>query len=225
MERKFISLSSILTILILYIVNQVIDPVYWVKNIIKWAVFAGAPFLYYKLLAAEGMGRLIQLKKYKIRKRDLIISIGTGMIFFFTIIGTYWSLLPLIDSAYIVKTIEAQNSVTLPIALSVGAYVIVLNSFIEEFFFRGYVFLKLYEKGYKQMAYVFSALLFALYHIGIFQTWFNDQITFLALVGLFMSGLGFAFLDRASGTIIYSWVAHAIADIALMLIAFQLIVI
>ncbi len=59
------------------------------------------------------------------------------------------------------------------------------NSLIEEYFFRGVIFRSLFER-LPVFAYIISSLLFSLYHLAIFGTWFSGYILFLALFGLFL---------------------------------------
>jgi membrane protease YdiL (CAAX protease family) len=97
-----------------------------------------------------------------------------------------------------------------------------INSFLEEFFFRGFVFLNVYETGNKGWAYLFSALLFALYHIAIFATWFNIPLMLLALFGLMVIGFVFNYLDTLSNNFLNSYLVHIFANLAIVLIGLAL---
>ncbi|TAH63854.1 MAG: CPBP family intramembrane metalloprotease, partial [Gottschalkiaceae bacterium] len=97
-----------------------------------------------------------------------------------------------------------------------------INSFLEEFFFRGFIFLNLYKLGFKKGAYIFSSILFSLYHIGIFKNWFNPLLIILAVSGLISVGFIFNYIDTKSKSFINSWIVHILADAAIMLIGLRM---
>lgn len=82
--------------------------------------------------------------------------------------------------------------------------------------------MNLYELKFKKTAYVYSSLLFALYHIAIFKSWFNIWLILLALTGLISVGFIFNFIDTKSNNFINSWIVHILADMAIMLIGMKM---
>ncbi|WP_369404955.1 CPBP family intramembrane glutamic endopeptidase [Piscibacillus salipiscarius] len=81
---------------------------------------------------------------------------------------------------------------------------------LEEFYFRGFIFLKFYQSGYHVLGYIFSSALFAIYHVAIFATWFNFELILLALAGLFVVGLIFNWLNTKSNNFLNSWILHIV---------------
>ena len=55
----------------------------------------------------------------------------------------------------------------------VAIYISFANSLLEEFFFRGFAFLKLKEVSSRKFAYIFSALAFSIYHLAMMIGWFD----------------------------------------------------
>lgn len=219
MERKFIVFTALIVVFITYIVNQNIDPSYLIKNIVKWLLFIGTPYAYYRAFGGLGFYDLIPVDQ--VHRRITKESIGIGIFSFLSIMIVYYFLKGYIDRESIINQLSDENPVSPINIIMVGLYVIFINSLIEEFFFRGFVFLRLYELGYKKMAYIFSSILFGIYHIGIFQTWFSEQITLIALAGLIGSGVLFGYLNSKRLDILNSWIAHALADVAIMVIGLQ----
>lgn len=219
MERKFIVFTALIVVFITYIVNQNIDPAYLIKNIVKWMLFIGIPYIYYKAFGGIGFYDLVPIDQAhrKITRESILI----GLVSFVSIIGAYYFLKGYIDQETIISQLSDENPVNPISVVLVGIYIIVFNSLLEEFFFRGFIFLRLYELGYKKMAYVFSSILFGIYHIGIFQTWFSEEVTIVALLGLIGSGLIFGYLNSKRLDILNSWIAHALADVAIMVIGLQ----
>jgi uncharacterized protein len=97
---------------------------------------------------------------------------------------TYLFLRDAIDWGAIGASMEARhiNETTF---LLIFLYIMFGNSLLEEFFFRGIVFREMLGHS-KIGAYLLSALMFSLYHMTIFQTWFGGWILALALFGLFL---------------------------------------
>jgi membrane protease YdiL (CAAX protease family) len=100
-------------------------------------------------------------------------------------------------------------------------YLVVFNAFLEEYFFRGFVFFNLNNRKF---AYVFSSLAFSIYHISNFKNWFtNDLLIIIPLAGLFLSGILFNNLDSKSKDIYNSYIPHFAADLAIVIIGYFII--
>lgn len=72
------------------------------------------------------------------------------------------------------------------------------------------------------IAYCFSALAFAAYHIAMMLGWFAPAVTILALIGLFAGGLIFNRFDEPGGSIWLSWLVHMFANFAINTVGFIL---
>ena len=108
---------------------------------------------------------------------------------------------------------------TFPLA---ALYITFGNSLLEELFFRGFAFLALYRSGYKKLAWTFSAIAFALYHVSIMDGWFHPALLVLLTSGLACAGLLFNALDAKSQTIWPGWLVHMGANLAINTIALHL---
>jgi membrane protease YdiL (CAAX protease family) len=98
---------------------------------------------------------------------------------------------------------------------------VVFNALLEEYFFRGFIFFNLENKYF---AYTFSALAFSIYHISNFKNWFTDNLLIIIpLVGLFLSGILFNYLDSKSKDIYNSYIPHFAADLAIVIIGYFII--
>ena len=99
--------------------------------------------------------------------------------------------------------------------LLVAVYISFVNSLLEEFFFRGFAFFALKERVGRPAAYCFSALAFAVYHTAMMLGWWDWWLFALALLGLFVGGLLFDFLNERTGTVWPSWMVHMFANFAI----------
>jgi membrane protease YdiL (CAAX protease family) len=132
---------------------------------------------------------------------------------------TYFFLREMIDWAAIRASMESRHINETTFVL-VFAYIMFGNSWIEEYFFRGIVFRTLSEVSLL-WAYIISAVAFSLYHITIFGTWFSGWILGLAIFGLVLGGLFFAWLYRKTGGIWWAWIFHIFADLAILVIGYM----
>lgn len=208
--------TSIAVCLLLYGVEQVLRWPYMVSTPIKMACFLGLPLLFG---GSEQWKRLVVQKgHFKTYSIGVVLGVCAG-----AIIGLAFVVLnPWLDLEQITSELILKSHITPEIFVWVGLYITLGNSMLEEFFFRGFVFLNLAEKGYVKTGYVFSALLFSLYHLSIFATWFSGPLVILALVSLFTVGIVFNYVNVKAKTIINSWIMHILADAAIIVIGLRL---
>ena len=65
-------------------------------------------------------------------------------------------------------------------------------------------------------------MVFALYHIAMMTGWFSIWVFAIALLGLFLGGLIFNYLNEKSDNIYTSWFVHMSANFAINTIGFML---
>ena len=104
----------------------------------------------------------------------------------------------------------------------VSLYISLMNSFLEEFFFRGFGFITLKKYASREMAYLFSSSLFAVYHIGMLVGMFHFGALLLLMVGLIVGGCIFNFLNERNENIYPSWFVHMFANFAINTVGFIL---
>jgi len=177
--------------------------------------------MYYQRFMASS-DKSTETHSNKLKKGNILPGLLTGSVAFVIIIVTYYLTTGFVDYQGIINELQDKSGITAMNFLFVGLYITLGNSFLEEYFFRGFVFLRLYRQGRVKLAYAFSALAFALYHIAIFQTWFTGSLMMLALVGLLGIAMIFNWLTARSDSYVSSWVAHALADSAIILIGLRL---
>jgi membrane protease YdiL (CAAX protease family) len=219
-KRVFIITISLIACLLLYIIEQGIGVNYIIKTSVKIILFIVIPIIYIKVLKKETFKFALKIKNFSFKK--FRIGILAGIIFFTIVIIAYVIAQEYIDLSLILKELETKLKITPASFILVGIYITFGNSFIEEFFFRGFIFLNLYKLGYKKFAYIFSSVLFGIYHISIFKTWFTLPITLLVLFGLITVGFLFDFMDTKSDNFINSWLSHIFADTAVILIGLKM---
>ncbi|MCY6369744.1 CPBP family intramembrane glutamic endopeptidase [Clostridium ganghwense] len=219
-SKKYILVSSLAAFIILYFVEQGMGVNYIVKTITKIALFTLIPYVYIKFIKKSNIKNLVNFNC--LNKKSLKYGFLVGIISFLIILLAYNILASYIDLNSISSELQNKSKITPENFILIGAYITLGNSFLEEVFFRGFIFLNMYKLGYKKLAYIYSSVLFGIYHIAIFKTWFSLGITFLALFGLIAVGFVFNFLDTKSENFINSWVVHILADSAIIFIGFKM---
>lgn len=201
------------------IVDGVISPPYFLKSIIKVALFLGIPMLYFGIFKEER----IELKKLFIpNKKDLLLSLALGASVFGIILIAYFFCRSFIDFAGIQNSLTSGIGVNADNFVYVAIYISVANSLLEEFFFRGFSFIILKKETNRFLAYIFSAGLFAFYHVGMTSGWFGAGIFALMMFGLFAGGCIFSFLNEKCENIYPSWLVHLCANLSINTIGFIL---
>lgn len=217
-KRTSINITIIMTlsILVMFLIESFIAPGYVIKSIVKVSMFLILPLVY------VGFDRNINILDYfKIySRRQFISALVLGASIYMLIIGAYFILTTYIDLSQIRELVYKSNDINKNNFFYIAIYISFLNSLLEEFFFRGFLFLSLNNTTTTTTAYFLSSLAFAAYHIGIMADWANPLIFFLALFALFAAGLIFDYLNEKSKNIYNSWLVHMFANFALNTIGF-----
>ena len=221
-KLTYILCISILSVVLLYICDQILMINYNNKAIIKIILFSAFP-LGYSFLTGESIIRSsIRNSISKKRDNNRKLSFILGISVFVIIICVYTLVDNFIDINTIIAEIENKNKISKTNFIYYSMYITFINSLLEEFFFRGFVFLSIKKLGYKKIAYTFSSVLFAIYHIAYFQNWFSTGIFLLAILGLVIGGCIFNYLDDRQETFLNSWFVHICADLGIILIGYKL---
>ncbi len=199
------------------IVDAVIQPGYFVKSIFKLILFLVLPFVYSLYNKEFKIKDLL-----KIHKKGFLTAIGLGVLLYGIILGAFFVFKNVFDFSALTKSLTSTTGVNKDNFIFVAIYISFANSFLEEFFFRGFAFLTLKKATHNSVAYVISALLFALYHIAMMIGWFGIPVILLAMAGLFVGGIIFNFFNEKFNNIYLSWIIHMFTNFATNTIGFIL---
>lgn len=209
--------AAILCCGIMALVDGVIQPGYAVKSAIKICLFLLLPFLIARFTQDIRFAQLFQFQKSAI-----LPAVGLGVAIYAVILGGYFLLRNWIDFSGIVDSLSSNAGVNKNNFLFVSLYISFINSLLEEFFFRGFLFANLKSSSNRRFAYCFSSLMFALYHVAMMIGWFHPAITLLLIAGLMIGGMIFNFLNEKQENIYTSWLVHMFANFAINTIGFIL---
>lgn len=147
-------------------------------------------------------------------------GIGAGV--FAVILGGFFLTRGIFDFSGLTAALTAGTGVRGKISSGSPSTSPLVNSLLEEFFFRGFGFLLLRRYLPRRPALGLSCLAFALYHVAMTLGWYGLPVQLLTLAGLVLGGWIFCRLDEHSGSLWLSWVVHLGANLATNAIGFLL---
>ena len=183
------------------------QPGYAVKSAVKILFFLGLPYVF---LRKELTSKLFGFRKKTLPK---LILLGMGIYGF--ILAAYFILGPYFDFSSVVSGLEGQLGVNAGNFIFVALYISLANSLLEEYFFRGIAFIELKQDTSRRFAYMFSAWMFALYHVAMLIGLFDWYLIVLMLVALVVGGYIFNYINEKESSILASWAVHLFANLAI----------
>jgi len=189
---------------------------YLYTSAFKVVVFILCPFIYLKISKDGTFEDMLSLFLMKGSKKDTLLAFALGLGTFLFVVTVFALLLPFLDREMIVAAL-AENSITPQNAIFVFLYIVIINAALEQFFFRGFVFMWIYRKGFKGYAHGYSAVLFSFYHIPILFHALSPGMLVFCTVGLIAAGLIFSALAARFNSISASLIVHISANLALNL--------
>lgn len=217
MKKLHIPILVIIACIVMGIVDAVIQPGYAIKSAIKIIMFLLIPIVYGLFLKEFNIKNLM-----KPDKKGLCIALCLGFVIYGVVLGAYWIFKDVFDFSALTGSLNETTGVNKSNFIWVAIYISFVNSLLEEFFFRGFSFITLKKLTSRRFAYVFSSMVFALYHIAIMIGWFGLPVILISLVGLFIGGMIFNRFDEKSENIYLSWLIHMFANFATNTIGFIL---
>lgn len=215
-QRNYLLASTIVCALVMAFVDGVIQPPYAVKSILKIILFLCVPMVYFRLFHAWNSLKAL----FVLKKRELAVALSLGIGAFVVITGGYMLISQFFNLDDAILTLTADGGVSRSNFLYVSFYIALVNSLLEEFFFRGYAFLNLKNLTNRRFAYRYSAVLFAVYHLGMVSGNGNPLIWGGALILLTAAGMILNALNERSGSILTSWLLHMCANLGINAVGF-----
>lgn len=220
MSKKISIMSLIFSFSIaITLIDAFVHPNYFVKIPIKILFFLALPMLFFvkNKEAFQDFKKLFVFKKNGILKAFLL-----GMGVYAVIVGGYFLTRNVIDFSNVTSSLTEGMGITAKNFIFVSLYISLMNSFLEEFFFRGFGFITLKKYTTRTVAYVFSSTLFAIYHVGMLVGMFEFWALLLLLLGLIIGGCIFNYLNELNDNVYPSWFVHMFANFAINIVGFIL---
>ena len=220
MKRSIsIMISVLIFSLAITLIDAFVQPNYFIKIPIKIIFFLALPMMFFVKHKEEfeEFKKLFVFKKSGIIKA-LILGVGVYAVILLGFLFTR----NIIDYSNVTSSLTEGMGITAENFIYVSLYISLMNSFLEEFFFRGYGFITLKKYIYRRTAYIFSSYIFAVYHVGMLIGMFHFGALAILLLGLIAGGCIFNYLNELNDNIYPSWFVHMFANFAINTVGFIL---
>jgi len=178
--------------------------------------FLVPPLIYCRMLGISVFDDILKLRNWR---RWLSRAVWLGGLAVLIFWGAYYILGDLLlDKAMIAEKIGDQFSVTASTVLLIAPVTILVNSLLEEFFYRGFAF-GLLVKRQRWLGYLLPATVFTIQHILFIYHWVTPLPFSMAVVGLFVLALVLEKMYEKADSIVAPWLVHVFGDVAMMGIA------
>lgn len=218
-KSLYIILSLFIFSLAVTLIDAFVHPGYFTKIPVKILFFLVLPMLFFVINKSE-------FKEFKalfsFRKRGFFVSLLLGLGVYGVIVGGFFLTRNIFDFGNVTSSLTSGMGITKDNFLYVALYISLMNSFLEEFFFRGFGFITLGKYTGKGFAYIFSSCIFAFYHVGMLIPMFEPVLLVLLLAGLIVGGCIFSYLNEKTKNIYPSWFVHMCANFAINTVGFIL---
>jgi len=221
MNKKYNQLILITCIpIVLILIQQYLHFKQWIDFSFYKIAFIIPPLLFIFL---NKMHINKDILKFYNWRNNLSLTILTG----FSVFCIFWFVYflignSLLDKQYIIETINKQFSINYKTVITSGILVILLSSFIEEFYYRAFSF-NLLSKHNKKIAYLLPSFIYTLQHVLFMYHWFSWLILTIAIVSLFVFALLCSMFYHKTQSIVSCWIIHLFGDLAMMTIGMHLI--
>lgn len=217
MNRKY-QIISVLVVVILIAFEQVLQLDSIVKQGFKIVLLVIIPIIVIYQMKKTTFGKEFNINNVTFKDLKIPLIIGVT-IYLLTLIG-YVLFMPLIDPDLVVDGLNGSGITTKNIILA-SIYLCFINSFLEEFFFRGFMFSE-FSKISNKWGYIVSSAFFSIYHVLVMFTLFDWIMGVISIIGLMIVGMILAYMNQTNKSIINSWVVHIFADLGVVTIGLYL---
>jgi len=211
-KKRYILLSVLIFSLAVTFIDAVVHPPYFAKIPIKILFFLALPMLFFAIFRDE---REECRALFRFRKKGLLVSALLGTAIFAVLLGCFFLTRNIIDFSGVTTSLTEGMGLTADNFIYAAVYISIMNSFLEEFFFRGFGFIMLKKYTPARFAYLYSPVFFAVYHVGMLAGMFHPAIILLLLLGLIIGGLIFNAVNDRFGCLYPSWFVHMGANFAI----------
>ena len=214
-KKYYIIFSLLLFSFATTFVDLIVHPNYFVKISIKIILFILIPSIYFIIFKKEAK----DLKNiFKFNTKGILLSIFLGILIFATIIGGYFLTNNLFDYSNVSNNLTSGMGITKSNFMYVAIYITIINSFLEEFFFREFGFIELKKQTNVKFANLFSSICFAIYHVGMSIGSFKLVLLIIIILALVFAGIIFNTLIKKYKNIYIPWIVHIFTDAAIMIV-------
>ncbi len=156
-------------------------------------------------------------------RKGMAVAAATGTVIFLAIGAGYFLFGHWIDNTLVSEKAK-EVGLSSPMLYLLGAvYWCTVNSLLEEYVWRWFVFTRCEALMPKMLAVIASGLFFTLHHIIALTAYFDWRITVLGSLGVFIGGATWSWIYLTYRNIYAAYVSHVFADVIIFWIGYRLI--
>ena len=153
------------------------------------------------------------------RNGGFLVGAITGLVIAAGIFVAYLLIGDLMPAADLREGIQPKALLQLPVFIAAAIYWITINSLLEEYVYRWFIFRKAEVVAGGKAAVVISGLVFVVHHTIAMAHYVEPWINVLSSIGIFIGGALWSYLYLRYRSVWIPWLSHAIVDIAIFAIA------
>ena len=159
---------------------------------------------------------------FKRFKKYIFSIIPIGVILASIYVSSFLLFKDWLDLQIIVTKLHELISLNISNLIFIGLYIVIVNSLLEEYFWRGFMFEKLRKLIKPWMAHIFTGIAFSFHHIMFYYNWFNMTFFLIVTIGLIFYAIMMNFIFQRYKDLLSCWLVHSFVDIAQIFIAFKI---
>ncbi|NLB19458.1 MAG: CPBP family intramembrane metalloprotease, partial [Clostridium sp.] len=179
-QRNIQVLMIFVVVIAMLLMDRFLTLPYTTRSIYKVLLFLLFPII---LGGSIRWFDLFSVFRVKSDDKKIFPSLFLGLGVYVLLILLYIILKDIFNLEQIMGALESTVAVTKDNFIMVAIYISFINSFLEEFFFRGFAYLKLKDKMPKIGATMISAMAFSIYHFSMVEGWASPILVALGLLG------------------------------------------
>lgn len=158
------------------------------------------------------------------RRGGFVVAGVSGLVISAIIVAAYFGFGARVIDPEGVRTMAAENGIgTISAYFAAAAGWILVNSVLEEYVYRWFIFRQFEALVAGPVAAVASALCFTLHHVIAMRAQFDWTITAIASFGVFVGGLVWSWMYLKYRSVWPGYLSHALVDVAVFAIGYFLI--
>jgi uncharacterized protein len=155
--------------------------------------------------------------------RGISTGAGLGMAISLLVLGVYIVVRPYIDPGPLRAAAATSGFGTLAAYLPLGLYLVLVNSLLEEYVWRWFVFRACESLSGGAAAIAAAALMFTAHHVVVLLAYFPAWLAAIASGGVCIGGVCWSWCFLRFRSIWPGYLSHAIVDLAILWIGWDLL--
>lgn len=224
-QHGYLSLVALLLLLPLPVIGNLAGVVWWPGTGLGYAIFVGSKVL--MLGVPLAWLRWVERRPWSWsppRQGGLLVGALSGVVIFLLIGGLYWSLGDRLVPVADIRSMASRTGLaSWPLYLGCALYWIGVNSVLEEYIWRWFVYRRFADLLPTRWAVLGSAVGFTLHHFVAIRSYLPPLTLWLAMAGLFVGGAFWSWLYGRCRSIWPGYLSHMGADLAIFLIGYRIL--